>query len=250
MEARRAAHASRWVERVRALFRQESAILSSRPNDWKVALRAHAGQWRRLLLEIWRDAAQEFGGSFASRLGARLRSRSRDRKAITEDDLPVDDDLPQWDFEPWSETYAKRAAGIISRRVSQVVETTRRAVSRAVKKAEKAGQAFSQAVTNVFQSFVRRRAQVIAEEESRTAAASAEAEAATTAESAGIEMTKEWISQRDSRVRASHARCDSERVPRDGVFSNGLRYPKDPAGPPEEVMNCRCHLVWGYRPPT
>lgn len=58
----------------------------------------------------------------------------------------------------------------------------------------------------------------------------------------GIEMEKEWIATQDDRTRESHLDLDGERVPYDGVFSNGLRYPCDPLGDPSEVYNCRCTM--------
>lgn len=51
---------------------------------------------------------------------------------------------------------------------------------------------------------------------------------------------KIWVSVGDSAVRASHAIADGEEVMIDQTFSNGLLYPGDPAGPPEETINCRC----------
>jgi len=54
----------------------------------------------------------------------------------------------------------------------------------------------------------------------------------------GIEYT-EWSSSRDAKVRATH-QIDGEIVAMGETFSNGLLYPNDPAGPAEEVVNCRC----------
>ena len=54
---------------------------------------------------------------------------------------------------------------------------------------------------------------------------------------------KRWLSASDADVRDSHAAVNGEVVPVDEVFSNGLAYPGDPSGPPEEVINCRCVLV-------
>lgn len=53
----------------------------------------------------------------------------------------------------------------------------------------------------------------------------------------------EWLSARDNRVRDSHAEVDGEVVQLGDRFSNGLLYPLDPAGPPQEIVNCRCVSV-------
>ena len=63
------------------------------------------------------------------------------------------------------------------------------------------------------------------------------------AEADGIILAKEWISTNDSRTRHSHAVLDGETRPIDTPFSNGLMYPGDPNGKPEEVWNCRCALA-------
>ena len=55
--------------------------------------------------------------------------------------------------------------------------------------------------------------------------------------------SKEWLSSRDSEVRDSHSHVDGEVIANDDVFSNGLEFPLDPAGPPGETINCRCTLI-------
>lgn len=55
-----------------------------------------------------------------------------------------------------------------------------------------------------------------------------------------LNMRKRWISSRDERVRDSHEAVDGEEVGLEDRFSNGLLYPLDTAGPPGEVINCRC----------
>ncbi|MEM7738548.1 MAG: phage portal protein [Deinococcota bacterium] len=61
----------------------------------------------------------------------------------------------------------------------------------------------------------------------------------------GDPLSKEWISRQDGEVRDSHVDVDGEIVALEERFSNGLLYPGDPAGPPEETINCRCIL--GYQ---
>ena len=54
----------------------------------------------------------------------------------------------------------------------------------------------------------------------------------------GIILAKEWISTNDSRTRHSHAALDGAIVDQDKKFDNGLMFPGDPNGRPEEVYNC------------
>ena len=63
-----------------------------------------------------------------------------------------------------------------------------------------------------------------------------------TMKEAGVERI-EWLSARDNRVRDSHQEVDGEVIVLGDKFSNGLLYPLDPAGPPEEIVNCRCVSV-------
>ncbi|MFA5385784.1 MAG: phage portal protein [Eubacteriales bacterium] len=56
---------------------------------------------------------------------------------------------------------------------------------------------------------------------------------------AGVKK-KEWLTSIDGRERESHAAINHEVVDIDKQFGNGLSFPGDPSGPPEEVVNCRC----------
>ena len=59
----------------------------------------------------------------------------------------------------------------------------------------------------------------------------------------GIILAKEWVSTNDSRTRHSHAELDGAVVDQDKKFDNGLMYPGDPSGRPEETWNCRCTVA-------
>ena len=58
----------------------------------------------------------------------------------------------------------------------------------------------------------------------------------------GVVQKKVWIATPDDRTRESHLELDGEEVDIDEEFSNGLMYPGDPSGDPEEVWNCRCSM--------
>ena len=62
------------------------------------------------------------------------------------------------------------------------------------------------------------------------------------AQDLGIEMEQMWIATLDNHTRDSHAELDGETIKVGETFSNGLEYPGDLAGDPEEYWNCRCTI--------
>jgi HK97 family phage portal protein len=57
----------------------------------------------------------------------------------------------------------------------------------------------------------------------------------------GIKMGKVWIDSGDDDVRDTHQNVNGGKaIPLDQDFDNGLAYPLDPSGDPEEIINCRC----------
>ena len=54
---------------------------------------------------------------------------------------------------------------------------------------------------------------------------------------------KEWLTAGDEKVRDSHAALDGVVVALGDQFDNGCEYPGDPAGAPEETINCRCTIA-------
>jgi len=64
-----------------------------------------------------------------------------------------------------------------------------------------------------------------------------------TAQEMGIKIKKQWVATLDSRTRDSHQDMDGEMREIGERYSNGLMYPGDPDGAPEEVYNCRCSEI-------
>ena len=60
------------------------------------------------------------------------------------------------------------------------------------------------------------------------------------AQESGVVTGRRWHTAKDERVRPSHSRMDGELVRGSDLYSNGLRYPHDPNGPPSETVDCRC----------
>jgi hypothetical protein len=51
----------------------------------------------------------------------------------------------------------------------------------------------------------------------------------------------QWVTVGDHKVRRTHKLMRGQKRRIGTQFSNGVRYPRDPTGRAEEVINCRCH---------
>ena len=60
--------------------------------------------------------------------------------------------------------------------------------------------------------------------------------------SENADLVKIWSNSRDDRVRPSHQIREVREI--NERFSNGLLFPLEPGAPAEEVVNCRCTLLW------
>ena len=87
------------------------------------------------------------------------------------------------------------------------------------------------------------RAMTIARTEVLTAVSLGQAAAMKDAAKVVPDLQKMWISANDDRVRDSHEVLHGDIVPHGKEFDNGLQFPRDPSGPPEEVINCRCTWI-------
>jgi uncharacterized protein with gpF-like domain len=135
----------------------------------------------------------------------------------------------------------------LRRRIQRVTETTRRQIINAVDDGYRSGSTLpetSSAIRSIIPMLARFRADAIARTETHGAANYGSNEAA---KETGLPLRREWLAAQDERTRESHAEADGQIVGMDDAFAVGssfLMYPGDPAGDPEEVINCRCTL--GY----
>lgn len=126
--------------------------------------------------------------------------------------------------------------------LSSSTATLRNRVKKSMEKGVENGESINQLQDRLrteFNSFSGTRSLMIA----RTEVAAATNTARNLAfEEEGVESTR-WITARDEAVRDSHAEIDGDTAAVGEEFDNGLLYPGDPAGPPGEVINCRCVAI-------
>nr|WP_293844133.1 phage minor head protein [uncultured Arsenicibacter sp.] len=134
-------------------------------------------------------------------------------------------------------------------RVTKITETTRKQIREALSDAinqqldiRKTAKLIAERVGG---TILRSRALLIARTETtRAANLAAEMGAAET----GIELNKLWIATADTRTRTEHRKMIGKKpIPVDEKFVVGgkkMKHPGDPAGGPENVINCRCTVSY------
>lgn len=157
------------------------------------------------------------------------------KKEIDDYNLGVDFNLKDHHVQSWIHSKAFKFA-------DEVNLTTEEALRRELEDAVANGETLSEVedrIARVFDIARGTRTAMIA----RTEVISASNEGAMASyKQSGVVAKSEWVTSRDNRVRDEH-QIDGEQVEIDAVFSNGLKYPGDPAGEPGNVINCRCTVA-------
>lgn len=156
------------------------------------------------------------------------------------------------EFNPWADIIRRWVRATAAKHVQKISETTKEWIRGEIRLGIDAGESnkeIAKRIKDRYDSWANpadsditmTRAMTIARTESHAAVHYGHRQGARQASDEwGLELTKEWIAARDGRVRDSHEAIDGETTAMDEAYSNGLLYPGDPSGPPEEVINCRC----------
>lgn len=130
------------------------------------------------------------------------------------------------------------------RLATYVTDTTSKQITRVVAAGRKAGMGIGEISRlinkSVFGGMSASRSTMIARTETIGAMNQGEFDLASTTGA----KTKEWLTQGDDRVREDHELIDGSRIPVDDDFPIGVRFPGDQMGDPEQVINCRCTLLY------
>jgi hypothetical protein len=140
----------------------------------------------------------------------------------------------------------------LGQRITMIAETQRQAIMTVIDHAWQDGLSIRDtgaAIRSEALATSRWRAEMIARTETLGAVNAASLQ---TVKVSGAASYKVWTAAQDSHVRDTHAEADGQTVPVGQPFQVGsgqLDHPGDPSGPPEEVINCRCTLVYTNEEP-
>jgi len=151
------------------------------------------------------------------------------------------------DFQALADAFVKKWA---KKRTGEITATTQQRLTDIVARGSAEGlneREVAESIDNeIGGDFGYNRGKVIARTESHAAS---QAALITGVASLGVDFLKEWVSVKDKRTRDDHRDVDPKPIPMDEPFMVGgepLQFPGDPDGPPEQVINCRCVVV--FRP--
>jgi uncharacterized protein with gpF-like domain len=201
-------------------------------SDFGVEARVRAGNpaLAKAMEKEWRSAMQLFGTRI-------LDANQKRRGGIIRKDI---DDI----FEDTISAYIR--VWTVTK-VTQISQTTARQIRRLINEAELEGLGVAEIAKNITQkipSISAFRAAMIARTETH-AASNIGAQAA--AEATGLNLNKEWGAAEDDRTRPDHAEADGQIVGLNETFTIGgieMKEPGDPSAPPEQIINCRCGLLF------
>ncbi|UOF79259.1 minor capsid component [Caudoviricetes sp.] len=155
-------------------------------------------------------------------------------------------EIAQTAVRAWINAYA-------AAKVVRILETTRLRIRRSIERGNEQDEPPRVLAKRIREEtggeIARRRAETIARTETGIAASVG---ADTAAEATGLQLDKEWTSSEDQRVRPDHAKADGQIVAMNAMFDVGgslMRFPRDPNGPPNQTINCRCVCIYKPRIP-
>jgi HK97 family phage portal protein len=197
------------------------------PNNLDEIINDSAVGFEKALTASYIAIVEDFGNDTAQDLGMKPKSAKADV------------------FDPFSEAARAWIAENAAEAVKTILATNREYLAAIIAEGFDEGESIYTIGKNIRQ-FYQDNSKWMAERVARTevskAAGYGQFEAA---KQSGVVTTLRWLSARDDRVRDRHQVIDGEEVALGGRFSNGLRYPGDADGSPDELINCRCVALQG-----
>lgn len=242
MEWQRQLRARDALQRILAgrLRREFDRVAREAPTRGQVSqdfLALHAERLNRILRPTALEIARQGSKYAVGRLSKGL--IGIEKKVLEEDDL--DETLLAWAKEHSAES------------VVDIATSTKRKINRAIVRGIERNDTPADIARSIRKSvgMSASRAETIARTETAIAYNVGQDEAMTEASSEfGVAMSKVWLASNDMRTRETHRAANDQTVSMDDMFAVGdsqLSFPSDPDGDPEEIINCRCGIIYEVR---
>lgn len=201
---------------------------------------------KKLLVASYIDTIQAFGKVRYADLKAQYGKKAQKSQTKADD----------YYFDIYNQEVIKFVDETVGEKVVLISDTSKNAIKDMTGRAMEMGWTIPQLAENIdklyLEQIIPNRSTVIARTETVSASNAGDFYSAEQAmDDFDFVLYKYWINTRDGRTRDTHANMSSHPpIPMDKKFKVGaglLKYPGDPSGPPEEVIQCRCTL--GYKDP-
>jgi uncharacterized protein with gpF-like domain len=236
VERLRQAEENRLRARVLAELQRLVAVAATAYAVLPSLIRSH----EKMLRHILTQSSTRMALTAASQIRATVAVPLADQMGVV---LPTQDEL--------TARIAEIAGERAKERAKDVANTSRERIDAVVQRGIEAAESPAQISANIREAVggtAEGRANTIARTETAVATQTGQYEEMQgVAESLGVRLTKTWAATEDERTRDSHSAADGQVVAFDEAFTVGdaeLMYPSDPNGPPEEVINCRCAVLY------
>lgn len=192
---------------------------------------AHRARIKGVIEEHYRRTIPVFAGMAVKQ----IKSRRFDQKATQT--------LHEWLTARWVERESLRKATMIA-------DTDRDDVIGAIQNGLNEGLSTEEIARNIrkVSQLTAFRAATVARTETHAAATYGSIESVREAErTLGVVMMKEWLATKDDRTRPEHLAADGQQVAMDEKFTIGgemMDRPGDPSASAENVVNCRCAIIY------
>src|SRR5258708_1780365 len=220
-----------------------SALPSDATTQAETVVRSRQDALKQVFLQAWKDVASDAGAKVADDLqqgdqeGTKNGQHGYSYKLAGPAVLPLDFSILNADVLVYLYTIAAQKA-------RQVSDTEIAFIQSYLAKGVEEGESIPNLAKRIddlyLQQIIPNRSTVISRTEVIGASNYGSHEAA---KQSGLDLTKSWLATEDVRTRPTHSLADGQEVEMDAKFSVGgadLDFPGDPAGPPEEIIQCRC----------
>ena len=150
----------------------------------------------------------------------------------------------------WDDALNRFIRSYTASKVTQISATTEAQLRAIIMRGEESGLGVEEIARSIRQDYAPQFGQYRAHMIARTETHAAWGEGSQAAgEASGLDMRKEWVASVDGRERDEHSNADTQEVGLKEAFivmGQELKYPGDPNGSAENVINCRCvsaHIV-------